>query len=98
MKPGDLVLIGDSEGASEFWDGWQHTQPFLVVRRLSKEDPIDVSWTDRFGYFYDAWQHKELKIPVEECVMVMNASGSFMKCPKRCLKTVARTNLISVGD
>ena len=30
MKPGDLVLIGDNEGAREFWSGWQHMQPFLA--------------------------------------------------------------------
>jgi len=86
MKPGDLVLIGDSEGSREFWAGWQHTQPFLVVRRLSAEELADVSWAERFGYFYDAWQRKELKIPAEECMMVMNARGSFMRCPERCLK------------
>ena len=97
MKPGDLVLIGDSEGAREFWSGWQHTQPFLAVRRLSAEVPADVSWAERFGYFYDAWQHKELKIPIEECMMVMNARGSFMRCPERCLKPVESTDLFIVG-
>jgi hypothetical protein len=97
MKPGDLVLIGDSEEAREFWSGWQHTQPFLTIRRLSAKDLADVSWAKRFGHFYDAWLHKELKIPIEECMMVMNAKGLLMRCPERFLKPVESTDLFIVG-
>ena len=43
MKPGDLVLIGDSEEAREFFAGWEHTQPFLTIRWLSEGEPADMS-------------------------------------------------------
>ena len=98
MKLSDLVLIGDSEEAREFFAGWEHTQPFLTIRWLSEGEPADMSWVERFGYFYDAWQHKELKIPVEEHMMVMNARGSFMRCPERCLKPAESTDPFSNGD
>jgi hypothetical protein len=87
VKPGDLALIGDSKEAREYWAGWKHVQPFLVVRRLSAEDPADASWVERFGYVkcHQA-EGGELKIPAEECMMVMNTRGSFMRCPAVTLK------------
>ena len=92
MKSGDLALIGDSEEAREYWAGWQHVQPFLVVRWLSAEDPEDVSWVERFGYTQRGQSMldppEELKIPAEECMLVMNARGSFMRCPAVTLKPV----------
>lgn len=88
MKPGDLVLIGDSAEARGFWSGWQHTQPFLVIRQLSKKNSADMSWIDRFGYVYRFRSRKECKVPIEECIMVMNTKGSLMRCPERFLKSV----------
>lgn len=97
MKPGDLALIGDSEEAREYWAGWKHVQPFLVVRRLSAEDPADASWVERFGYTQRGQSMldppEELKIPAEECMLVMNARGSFMRCPERCLKPTENTGV-----
>lgn len=95
MKPGDLALIGDSKEAREYWAGWKHVQPFLVVRRLSAEDPADASWVERFGYTQQH-QPEELKIPAEECMLVMNARGSFMRCPERCLKPAENAGVLRV--
>ena len=95
MKPGDLAFIGDSKEAREYWEywaGWEHVQPFLVVRRLSAEDPADAGWVERFGYVkcHQA-EGGELKIPAEECMMVMNTRGSFMRCPAVTLKSMERS-------